>query len=140
MLMERTAEVIRGWPYDGSLDLNEQIASGVTVRNGDWVTLDTDGKVVLAGSTPTRNAGLVIQGNGDSLSAKESGKAVVIWGNVIVRVSNFTAGSYAPGTEVTVKDGKLAVAGSSDPVIGFVRQVASAVAGKTTASITVVIR
>lgn len=140
MLMERTAEIIRGWPQDGALDTHEPIASGSTLVNGDWVEKQPNGTVALTSSTPTNKVGLVIQGNGDSPSAVAAGnRAVVLWSNFIVRVSNYTAGSYAPGTGVTVVSGKLAVAGANDPVIGVVKDVVAAGPNET-AHIVVVVK
>ncbi len=132
MLMERNAEVLRGWPHEGALDQVEAIASGQTLSNGDWVAPGASG-VALTNSTRTRKAGLVVQGNGDSGSAAYSAKAVVLWGNYMVKVKNYTAGSYSAGTPLTVISGKLAVAnGTSDPEVGYVVKVKTAVAVVTT--------
>lgn len=143
MLMERVAEVVRGWPYDGSLDRVEPIKASVTLVNGDWVAKEAGNVVDKTGATPTSSAGLVIVGNGDSSSASTSGKAVVLWGNFIAKVSNFTAGTYAPGDKVTVVSGKLAKATAADlndvtaplvlgdPVIGYVLDVVAASATET---------
>lgn len=129
MLMERVAEVIRGWPYDGSLDRYEPIKAGSTLVNGDWVAKQSDGTVDKVGATAKASVGLVVAGNGDSGSASTSGKAVVLWGNFIARVSNYAAGSYAPGDAVAVKNGVVTAAGT-DPVIGYVLDVVAA--GSTT--------
>lgn len=137
MLMERVAEVIRGWPYDGSLDRYEPIKAGVTLVNGDWVTKQTDNTVDKSGATASAAAGLVIAGNGDSGSASTSGKAVVLWGNFIARVSNFATGSYTPGQELTVKSGKIAPAVvGTDPVVGYVLDVVAA-SSTTTANLVI---
>lgn len=137
MKMERVAEVVRGWPYDGALDRAEAIKSGSTLVNGDWVQKQSDNTVDKAGATATSFAGLVFIGNGDSGSAAYSGKAVVLWGNFIVRVSNFAAGTYAPGDGVTVKNGVLNKATiGTDPVIGHVLDVVAA-SSTTTANIVV---
>jgi len=72
MLMTYQAEVIRGWPYDGSLDLYEPIAAGVTVSNGDFVLKKSDGTIdkvattVTSGTISNVSVGLAVQGNGDS--------------------------------------------------------------------------
>ena len=132
MKMDYNAEIIRGWPYDGSLDRNEPIKSGVTLTNGDWVTKATDGSVDKVGSTATGFAGLVVQGNGDSASAVNSGKAVVLWGNFLAKIANFDAtASYAPGSPLTAKSGKLTLAGGSDPVVGYVLDVVAASTSNT---------
>lgn len=137
MLMERVAEVVRGWPYDGSLDRYEPIKSGSTLVNGDWVAKQSDNTVDKAGATATAAAGLVIVGNGDSGSASYSGKAVVVWGNFIARVSNYAAGSWVPGAPVTVKNGVVYVGvPGTDPIIGYCLDVVSA-SSTTTANIVV---
>lgn len=124
MKMEYTAEIIRGWPYDGSLDRNEPIKSGVTLTNGDWVAKQSNGTVDKSGATASNFVGLVIQGNGDSGSAVNSNKAVVLWGNFIAKISNYDTGaSYAPGSPLTAKLGKLTLAISTDPVVGHVLDV-----------------
>lgn len=137
MLMERTAEVIRGWPYDGALDRAEPITASATLVNGDWVVKQSDGTVNKSSSTATNQAGLVVAGNGDSGSAANSNKAVVLWGNFLVRVSNYTAGSWAPNSPVTVKSGKLAIGvPGTDPIIGWCLDVVAA-SSSTTANIVV---
>lgn len=124
--MERKAEVVRGWPYDGALDANQVIKAGVTLVNGDWVELQADGTVDKVGATKTNRAGLVIVGNGDSGSAAYSGKAVVLWSNFIVRVSN-AVGSFTPNAAVTAQDGVLVpgVVGT-DPILGHVTATSAA--------------
>lgn len=127
MKMEYAFEVIRGWPQDGALDRVEPIKTGVAVKNGDFVEKQADGTVALTSATATGKAGVVIQGNGDSSSAATTGKALVLWSNYIARASSsvYAAGSYAPGADLTVISGKLALAGSTDPVIGSVLDVIS---------------
>lgn len=142
MLMERTAEVIRGWPFDGSLDRYEPIKSGSTLVNGDWVVKQSDGTVDKAPATNTSAAsvatGMVVVGNGDSGSAAYTGKAVVLWGNFIVRVSNYAAGAYVPGSPVTAKNGVISLATpGTDQVIG---QVLDVVAASSTQTAALVIR
>jgi hypothetical protein len=141
MLMERVAEVIRGWPYDGSLDRYEPITSGATLVNGDWVTKQTDSTVNKVGATNTVTApaiaGLVVVGNGDSGSASYAGKAVVLWGNFIARVSNYAAGAYVPGSPVTAKNGVIALAtAGTDNTIGYVLDVVAA-SSSTTANLVI---
>lgn len=137
MKMERVAEVVRGWPYDGSLDRYEPIKSGSTLVNGDWVVKQSDNTVDKAGSSATAAAGLVVVGNGDSGSAAYTGKAVVLWGNFIASISNYAAGSYAPGDAVTAKNGVIAKATvGTDPVIGYVLDVV-AVSSTDTAHLTI---
>lgn len=141
MLMERNAEVIRGWPYDGSLDMSEPIASGVTLVNGDWVTKDASGNLVKTGASGNALAGLVIEGNGDASSAKNANRAVVLWSNFIAKVANYGAGTFTPGTMVTAKNGVL-VPGTAgtDPANGYVLEVVAGATGLNpeTAHITIV--
>lgn len=58
---------------------------------------------------PTNN-GTITTGTSQLTGISTSGKATVLWGNYIARVSNFTAGSWAPGVAVTAASGKFAVA------------------------------
>lgn len=77
MLMTYQAEVIRGWPYDGSLDLSEPIKATVTLSNGDWVVKQADGTVdkvpTAAGAISNQAVGLVISGNGDAAVTSVNG-------------------------------------------------------------------
>lgn len=130
MLMERNAEIIRGWPYDGSLERVEPIKSGSTLQNGDWIIKQSDNTVDKVGATASNAVGLVLVGNGDSSSSAYSGKAVVLWGNFLAKISNYAAGAYAPGSPITVKNGQVALGVvGTDPIVGFVLDV---VASSTT--------
>ena len=131
--MDYNAQIVRGWPYDGALDRNEKIKAGVTLTNGDWVQKQTDGSVDKSGAAASNSVGLVIQGNGDSASAVNSNRAVVLWGNFIADIANYdTTPSYVPGSPLTVKLGKvtLGVVGT-DPIIGFVLDVVATSATET---------
>lgn len=144
MLMERVAEVVRGWPYDGSLDRSEPIKTGSTLVNGDWVQKQADGTVDKVGGTTTDAAGLVIVGNGDSSSASNANQAVVLWSSFIARISNYdNTKTYAPGSPLTAKSGiiTLGVVGT-DPIIGRVLDVVAASSGAnpTTANLVIVIK
>lgn len=125
MKMDYSAEIIRGWPYDGALDRNEPIKAGSTLFNGDWVMKQSDGTVDKVSTTTTAAAGLVIQGNGDSATAVNSKRAVVLWGNFLAKISNFDAtATYAPGSPLTAKSGKLTLGVvGTDPIIGYVLDV-----------------
>lgn len=86
------------------------------------------------------NPGAVtVQGTATQTSTRSgSGKALVLWGNYIAKVSNFTAGAYVPGSPVTAASGKFALAnGTTDPEVGFVLRVQAA-NGTETAHITLV--
>lgn len=131
MKMDYSAEIIRGWPFDGSLDRNEPIKAGVTLVNGDWVEKQADGTVDKVADTETGRAGLVIQGNGDSGSSVNSKKAVVLWGNFIAKLTNYdTAATFAPGVAVAAKDGKVTLATGTDAV-GFVLDVVTSGSNST---------
>lgn len=132
MKMEAVAMVRRGWPNEGALDRAEVIKAGSTVTLGDWVAKQADGTVDLSGATASAAVGLVVQGNGDSGSAANSGKAVVLWSGFIVDISNYDAvPTYAPGSPLTAKSGKLTLATGTDPVVGTVLDVVAASATQT---------
>lgn len=141
MKMDSVVMVRRGWPNEGALDRVEKIYSGATLTKGDWVAKQSDGTVALSGASASNTVGMVIQGNGDSDSAVVSGKAVVLWRNFIVDVANYdTTASYAPGSPLTVKSGKLTLAnGTTDPTVGFVLDVVGSSATET-AHLTALIR
>lgn len=132
MKMERNAEIIRGWPFDGSLDRAEVIKAGSTLVNGDWVQMQSDNTVDKTTAGAANFVGLVVVGNGDSDSALNSNKAVVLWGNFIAKISNYTAGAWAPGSPVTVKSGKIALGVvGTDPIVGHVLTQTAASATET---------
>lgn len=140
MKMEYTAMVRRGWPNEGALDRAEPIKVGATLVNGDWVAKQADGTVDKSGAAASGAVGLVMAGNGDAASAANSGKAVVLWSNFIVQVSNFAAGAYVPGSPVTAKSGQLALGnGTTDPVVGTVLDVVAAGATDT-ASLVILVK
>lgn len=71
-----------------------------------------------------------------------AGQAVVLWGSYIVQTQNYAAGNYIPGSSVTAKSGKFALATAAtqsgttpfavtagDPVVGHVLRVQGAVSG-----------
>ncbi|MGN6514652.1 MAG: hypothetical protein ACTHLR_02290 [Rhizomicrobium sp.] len=146
MLMERLAEIVRGWPYDGALDRSEPIKSGSTLQNGDWVIKQADGTVDKVGANLPANialAGLVVVGNGDSSSASNAGEAVVLWKNFIAKIANYdaTAGAYAPTQPLTVKNGILTKGTpGTDPIVAYVLDVVAVATGLNpqTAHITIV--
>lgn len=92
------------------------------------------------------NSGTITTGTAQLTGVSNSGKAVVLWGNYIARVSNFTAGSWAPGTPVTAQNGKFTIAGGQgnadgtytvtatntiDPEVGYCIRVQGATATET---------
>lgn len=137
MKMERVAEVLRGWPGEGALEMSMPIKAASTLVNGDIVEMQADGTVDKVGATANERVGLVVKGNGDSSSASNANKAVVLWGNYIVRVSN-AAGTITPGVRVTGKNGVYTADAGSDPIVGFCINV-TPVSATDTASVTLVI-
>lgn len=70
MKLEYTAQILRGWPADGSRERAELVTQGAALVNGDVVEMQSDGTVNKVNqTTKTRRVGLVIRGNGDSASA-----------------------------------------------------------------------
>ncbi len=68
--------------------------------------------------------------NAATQATTSSGKAVVLWGNYIVRTQNYTQAPYVPGSPVTVQNGKFVLAnGTTDPEVGFVLRVYGSVGG-----------
>jgi len=140
MKMEYTAMIRRGWPNEGALDRVEPIKAGVTLVNGDWVAKQSDGTVDKVGATATNKAGLVVSGNGDAASAKNTNLAVVLWSGFIVDTQNYAAGAYVPGSPVTVKNGQLALGvEGTDPIVGSVLDVVATSATET-AHLTVLVK
>ncbi len=140
MKMEYNVRVLRGWPYDGSLERVEPIKAGVTLVNGDWVEKQTDNTIDKVGATKTNKAGLVISGNGDSSSAAYAGKAVVLWGNFIAQIKNLPGGvTFVPKSGVTIQNGLVQLDAGTDPQVGHVLDVIANSADND-ASIVVMVR
>ena len=120
--MEYSVDILRGWPNDGARERFETITAAATLSNGDWVAPQSDGTVnkvgALGAGAGTRAAGLVVRGNGDAASGANTTKAVVLWGNFIARVSNYTAGAYVAGSPVTADGGKIRLAAGADLTSG----------------------
>lgn len=96
-------------------------------------------------AAPTNN-GTITTGTAQRTGVANSGKAVVLWGNYIAKVSNFTAGAWAPGVAVTAQNGKFAIAAGQgnadgtytvtatntiDPEVGYCLQVQGSSASET---------
>jgi DMSO/TMAO reductase YedYZ molybdopterin-dependent catalytic subunit len=92
------------------------------------------------------NNGTITTGTATLVGVSNSGKAVVLWGNYIARVSNFTAGAWAPGSPVTAQNGKFVLAAGQgnadgtytvtatntiDPEVGYVLRVQGATTTET---------
>lgn len=135
MLMDYDVEILHGWPDGQAIQSVETIKVGSTLNNGDFVEFQSDGTVDKVGNTKTAFAGVVMRGNGDAKDALNTGKAVVIWTNFIMRVKNTkykTASTYASGTKITVggsaNNGMLDADAGSDPTFGYVMKVVAATA------------
>lgn len=140
MKMEYTAMIRRGWPNEGALERVEPIKAAATLVNGDWVAKQADGTVDKSAAGASAAVGLVVSGNGDAASAKNTNLAVVLWSGFIVQTSNFAAGAYAPGSPVTVKAGQPALGnGTTDPEIGRVLDVVAA-GPNDTASLVILVK
>ena len=109
--------------------------AGITVGtgyNGQFVvtgvvanTSFTVANAVAAGAATVTNATATL-----NTAANNTGKAVVLWGNYIVRTQAYTAGAYVPGSPVTAASGVFALAnGTTDPEVGYVLSVQGAVSG-----------
>lgn len=117
--------------------------AGVTPAgyNGSYVITVTDANTFTYALAADPTA-VTVAGTSKLVSVmNNTGKAVVLWGNYIVRTSNYVAGSYVPGSIVTAKDGKYALATAAsqsgttpfevtpgDPEVGYVLQVQGATA------------
>lgn len=148
--MEYPAEFLRGWPVDGGLELDYPIATGQTLSAGDLVKTVIEGGVIKVTKTVTADsalaighgAGIVVRGNGDDKSAAASGKAIVLWGDYIVKTQKVAdavvagdaviAGGNATVQTVAATDGAFVVAGAAtDAAMGVVLEVGGT-AGSTT--------
>lgn len=125
---------------------NSVTIAGVTPTgyNGTYTVtkVDADNFTFALASNP---GSVTVQGTAQLQTASNnSGKALVLWGNYIVKTSSYTAGSYAPGTLVTAKSGKFAVAAAAsqltsgnytytpaEPAVGHVLRVQGVTATET---------
>lgn len=78
------------------------------------------------------NPGAVtVQGTATQTSTQNnSGKALVLWGNYVVKTQAYAPGAYVPGSPVTAANGLFQLAnGTTDPEVGFVLSVQAATTG-----------
>lgn len=115
MYMEYVAEILRGFPADGSLDRIEIVKQGSVLVNGDVVEMGSDGTVDKVSATASNRVGLVIRGNGDSGSAANAqarfmtpqpAKAITAmsWSGGVLSVTVAGHG-YAKGNTVIIAGG-----------------------------------
>lgn len=106
---------------------NTVTIAGVTPAgyNGSYVILTVADANTFTFALASNPGAVTVQGTATLTSlSNNSGKALVLWGNYIAKVSNATAGAYVPGSPVTAASGKFALAnGTTDPECGFVLQV-----------------
>lgn len=143
------AEFLRGWPMDGGLEIDHPIAAGQELELGDLVKLELESgiyraKKTLVGDATSAigaNAGIVVRGNADEKSARDIGKAVILWGKYIVRTTHFDAAIVASGVNVVAgADGKFVAAAAVDvPSLGHVIEYRAA-SGSRPAEIIVVVK
>ncbi len=144
------AEFLRGWPMDGGLEIDHPIGAGEELELGDLVKLELESgiyranKTVLADATSAigANAGIVVRGNADEKSARDIGKAVILWGHYIVRTTKFdTVGITASGVNVVAGAGGkfVAAAAVNVPSLGHVIEYRAA-SGSRPAEIIVVVK
>jgi len=126
-------DVVRGWPFGSAHDRHfDKVVDGsgdpLKVRQGTFITVNSDGYAVPATVGTTADEfplWLVIEGNdeSDSYSGDYLDKVVAIKGSyeVLFSESMFVAGSYAPGTQVSIAAGKVKIAdGSNVGINGYV--------------------
>lgn len=89
----------------------------VDIDEGQWVTLDTDGKAVKVGATATANAFVVWVGRRTDAGAAR--QITVIFGTYIAKTTEFKAATYAAGDYLTAKNARLEIALSGEPVVGI---------------------
>jgi hypothetical protein len=126
---------------------NSVTVSGVataTTINGTYtiteITSSTVFKVVLVADPTASGAVLTTAVCVQNSTYNNSGEAVVLWSNYIVKTTNYAAGAYVPGSAVTATSGKFALATATsqsgltpfavtfgDPVVGHVLRVQAGV-------------
>lgn len=121
------------------------VASGFTQAgfNGTFTIISANTNTITCFST-IASPGATSAGFVTLSGVSTSGKAVVLWGNYIVRTKNFLAGSWVPGAAVTAINNQFALCTSAgnaegvitfatalvqDPEIGFVLRNQAAVGG-----------
>ena len=90
----------------------------VDIDEGQWVTMDTDGKAVKVGGTATANAFVVWVGRRTDAGAAR--QVTVIFGTYIAKTTEFnSAQSFVPGTLLTAKNARLEKAATGEPIVGI---------------------
>ncbi len=93
-------------------------SDAVDIDEGQWVTLDTDGKAVKVGATATANAFVVWVGRRTDAGAAR--QLTVIFGTYIAKTTEFkSTDTYEPGTYLVAKNARLEKALTGEPVVGI---------------------
>lgn len=116
-VLEYTADVLRGWPRDGAVEMN--YPSDADFSNGDIVEVAADGKVAAAADNSVAPA-LVVRGNADGKSSGGTGNLyttavpnICLFSNYVVRTSNVNATGLVVGAQVGVVSGAWDVAATA---------------------------
>ena len=100
-----------GFATGNSVTINATAGSTTYANyNGTWtINVVNANTYTIAIAT---NNGTITTGTAQLTGVSSSGKAVVLWGNYIAKVSNYSTGggTWAPGAPVTAKNGKFEVA------------------------------
>jgi len=101
------------------------LANGVTVFPGAMVTVDANGKVILA--TANSKPWYLCISDSQEPMVKAAGTVGLILGDVRYKTDNFDTGSsYPVGTPLTLAaGGKLKPAGATDVIVGYIEQIVS---------------
>jgi len=120
-------QVIRG--LETMFRADKPFASGVSLVDGEWGVLQSDGTVARASSTPVPNTYPVFCGTNRFDSHATGQVTLILGGGPVLKTNRFDDGqSYAPGDFLTVKDlggGESSVTkqAGSDPRLGKVIEV-----------------
>ena len=113
--------IIKGWPSDSALDMSYPADDSLEAYDGVCVTVNANGKVVLATGSDTTPTGFLIG------REKMTNACTVLYGAYVLEIDRNhydDTGTYTPGTKVTVgNEGKLTVSGSSGCCFGRVLSV-----------------
>lgn len=129
-LLSNLFDVLRGWPREGAIDqtFTPTLSGGASVQlpPGSVVSVQADGTVNLA-STPNITttdavATWVVLESNEDFSGTFVNAVVCLRKNAVLQLdpSNFSAGSYPPGTKVSFASGLFQVAVANNQIIGEV--------------------
>jgi len=117
--------VVRGFPFEGTLFADLEIAPNATIEFGDPVALDAQGRLIKA-NTADQAIGFAY-GDSDVPNNRASGKITVLLGAFVAITQKYNkTQTYQPGDKLTIKDGQIDKAADGDVVIGRVLRVNAA--------------